>query len=88
MSAAVVALADIAESASTTVSKLAVALDDDLVRAPLQLALDEAQEMFLIHYSTVVDVRVDLPDVIEIAVGHQTLHAVFFISIQLNVQVK
>jgi hypothetical protein len=41
MSAAVVALADIAESASTTVSKLAVALDDadmlasnSLIRSP------------------------------------------------------
>ncbi|KAI3484878.1 hypothetical protein L1887_51932 [Cichorium endivia] len=50
--------------------RLAVSVDDDVVGEALDLGLDEAEQMLLVHGSAVVDVRVDLAHVVEVTMGH------------------
>ena len=61
---------------------------DDLIRVFLQLGLDEAEEVFLVHACAVVHVSVHLADVVEVAVGHALLNSKLAVRVEHLVQVE
>eukprot|EP01139_Manchomonas_bermudensis_P024256 Amastigsp_a842310_27.p3 type:complete len:193 gc:universal Amastigsp_a842310_27:1430-2008(+) len=65
-----------------------VADNDGLVALGLELALDEPQQMLVVHRGRVMDVRVNLADVVEIAVRNDLLRSELLGGVEKHMQSK
>mmetsp|Transcript_58715 Transcript_58715/g.157290 ORF Transcript_58715/g.157290 Transcript_58715/m.157290 type:complete len:251 (+) Transcript_58715:1320-2072(+) len=68
--------------------RLALSPDNNVITVVLGLLLDKAQQMLRIHGRTVVNVCVDLPHIVEVAVGHGHLFLNLQIEVCHHVEVK
>ncbi len=67
---------------------LAIPEHDDFIRTFLHLALNESQQMLLIHTGRMVHMSINFSDVIEISVRHTFTVCHFLILIEKHVEIE